>query len=191
MFTKIVMLIGLALSSALTLNAQVAPAATSFGVGKLNVGAEFSIFQIDAYPHPIESGVGVYVDYDPRRFFGLEVEGRTIQFNETKNQRRDEISGGFRYIYNHGQFAPYAKALAGIGSADFTRGTYFGAPLRQHDTFTTMTFGGGVDYKLTHKLYLRGEYEYQYWLDYGTARRGPLGVSNPNGYSVGVSYRIF
>jgi opacity protein-like surface antigen len=185
------LLVGLVFIAGLAANAQVAPSATSLTAGKLAVGGEFSIFQIDAGTHPFESGFGAYVDYDPIRFFGFEVEGRTIQFNETKNQRRDEISGGFRYIYHRGQFAPYAKALAGLGSADFTRGSYFTDRARQHDTFTTMTFGGGVDYKLTRKISLRGEYEYQYWLDFPTARPGPLGVSNPNGYSFGASYRIF
>jgi opacity protein-like surface antigen len=185
------LLVGLAFAAGLAANSQVAPSATSYSAGKLAVGGEFSIFQIDAYPHPTEYGVGAYIDYDPIKFLGLEVEGRTIQFNETDNQRRDQISGGFRYIYNRGKFVPYAKALAGIGSADFPRHTYGLDVDRQHDTFTTMTFGGGVDYKLTRKIYLRGEYEYQYWLDYGTARPGPLGVSNPNGFSIGASYRIF
>jgi opacity protein-like surface antigen len=186
------LLVGLAFVAGLTANAQVAPSATSFSTGKLAVGGEFSIFQIDAASHPIESGVGVYIDYDPLKFFGLEVEGRTIQFNETENLRRDQISGGFRYTYNRGKLAPYAKALAGIGSADFPRGSYGQDVERKHDTFTTMTFGGGVDYKLTRKIYIRGEYEYQYRLDYGTGRpTGPLGITNPNGYNVGVSYRIF
>jgi opacity protein-like surface antigen len=158
----------------------------------LSAGAVFSGFQTDADTHPFMYGFGVYADYNPLPFLGVEIEGRTIQFNSQNNIRQDTISGGFRYIHNVGRFAPYAKVLGGLGSADFPKGTYDGSPGRQHDTFSAMTLGGGLDYRLTHRVYLRGDYEYQFWFDYGRGLGKPgMGTINPNGFSIGASYKFF
>ncbi len=188
------MVVGLVLVSSVVASAQVGPAARGTS-SSLTVGAFGSEFQIDAGRHPVMYGVGAYVDYNLFHNFGVEVEGNTVQFKQTEDFRRDSIAGGFRYIYNYQRFSPFAKALAGTGSADFPRGTYARCcgPIyyRQHDTFTMLTFGGGVDYKLTRRIYVRGQYEYQFWRDYGSGKIGKTGITNPNGFSLGASYRIF
>lgn len=188
---KRIILIGLAFTSSLSAGAQAAPSVKGSGMS-LTAGGVFSVFNTDANTHPIEYGIGAYVDYNFFSYLGIEVEGRTVQFNQQDNIRQDTISGGLRYIYNRGKFAPYAKVLAGLGSADFPQGTYGNAPLRQHDTFTTVTVGGGLDYKITSHVYLRGDYEYQFWQDYGRGlNQTGFGTLNPMGFSIGASYKIF
>ena len=186
------MLVGLTFVSSLLAGAQVATSTSGSGGMKLAAGAVFSGFQTDADHHPFMYGFGAYADYNPLPFLGVEIEGRTIQFNQQDNIRQDAISAGLRYIYNRGRFAPYAKALGGFGSADFPKGTYANSIDRQHDTFTVATIGGGLDYKLTHRVYLRADYEYQFWFDYGRGIGKPgFGTINPNGFSIGAAYKFF
>jgi hypothetical protein len=116
-----VMLAGLTLTSSLLVGAQVAPSNTGGGgLMSLSAGGVFSVYQTDANHHPVEYAFSAYSDYT---FFPFWVwRWKTAQFNETNNIRQDAISSGLRYIYNRGRFAPYAKALGGLGSGLFPRG---------------------------------------------------------------------
>jgi opacity protein-like surface antigen len=178
-----------------SMSGQVSPAATQSPL-HLQMGAEFSGFNTDVDYHPFEYGIGAYADLRVWGPLSIEAEGRTTQFEEVDNIRQDTISGGFLYKFNLGTrfggvLSPYGKVLAGLGSGDFQRGTYRSAPLRQHDTFPTVTTGGGLDYRIGRHLSLRGDYEYQFWLDYGRGSRGGLGVANPEGFSIGLAYVFF
>jgi opacity protein-like surface antigen len=175
------------------------PAAAKQSTPSLQVGGEFSGFDTDVAksPAPFEYGVGIYADLKVLGPVGIEAEARTIQFNQYENVRQDIVSGGLRYVLDRGPLAAhryllYAKALGGLGSADFPHGTYGQDPSRRHDTFSTFTVGGGVDYRLNRRISLRGEYEYQSWFDYGRGLgKIGLGTANPTGFSVGVAYRFF
>jgi len=161
--------------------AQVAPA-VNYTRFNLKVGGEFSAFKPDFGAQSLY-GIGVYADLDMPRWAGLEIEGRTLQFNKYANKlRMDAISGAGRFFMTHGRFVPYGKGGGGFGSIDFPNKvtvTYI------HDTFAFYTVGAGVDYKLTHRISLRGEYEYQFWPDF--LRKG----LNPHGVNIGAAYRIF
>lgn len=173
------------------IHAQTVPAAQS-RVGRLDVGAGFSGFDTDAGNHPFEYGVAAFADLKFWRSLGIEFEGRTIQFDETQNIRQDTAMGGFRYVLPWRHLAiPYVKALAGVGSADFPEGTYTrGSFSRQHDTFSAIEAGGGVAYPLHGRFSLRGEYDYQMWLDYGRGPRPGYGMLNPAGFTIGIAYHI-
>ena len=177
-----------------TLRAQSTPAA--FGPPlHMQAGAEFSAFNTDVATNSWEYGIGAYADANVWRSLGIEAEGRTIQFNEVDNVRQDTISGGLRYVFHRGRFGghalePYLKALGGVGSGDFPPGTYKNSP-RRHDTFSVITVGGGLDIPLSHRFSVRGEYEYETWLDYGRGHKGGVGQANPNGVSLGMGYRFF
>jgi opacity protein-like surface antigen len=61
-----------------------------------------------------------------------------------------------------------------------------------------VALGGGVDYRLSRRIYVRGEYEYQMWPGFvGPPDPQPIPLQNrpngltPNGFAVGASYRIF
>jgi opacity protein-like surface antigen len=76
---------------------------------------------------------------------------------------------------------------------------YFNFPLNAaHGSYFDVALGGGLDYRLTRRIYVRGEYEYQIWPGFvGPPDPTPIPLQNrpngltPNGFSVGASYRIF
>lgn len=188
----------LALMAGCWADGQTAPAARLYSPN-FQVGAEFSGFSTDVVksPPPFEYGVGVFADLKVLGPLGIEAEGRTIQFHQYENVRQDILSGGLRYVLDRGPLAAhrtfvYAKGLGGLGSADFPHGTFGDAYHLTHNTFTTLTLGAGLDYRISHRISIRGEYEYQYWFDYGRGERElGLGTANPSGFSVGAAYRFF
>lgn len=190
-------LVTLPLLVATSVKGQSAPAVKGPNL-RFSVGAEFSGFGTNVTAkQPFEYGVGSFADFRVWHSLGLELEGRTIQFEQQENVRQDILSGGLRYAFPMPRLAkdrliPYGKWLVGDGSADFPRYTYRTATQRQHDTFTVMTVGGGADYVLTHRVLMRAEFEYQWWFDYGRGLTEPgLGIANPRGFSIGAAYRFF
>ena len=154
-------------------SAQVAPSVNGGGGGKFSMalGAGFSGFNTDYSPDRMY-GIAAYCDLDYGRWIGLEVEGRTIQWNQFQNLREDTIAAGGRVRLPHyKRFIPYAKFLGGIGSIDFP--AFRDAPNYRHDTFVFYDAGGGLDYKLTQHVYLRGDYEYEWWTWLATSRLQP------------------
>lgn len=191
-------LLAFALMAGCYAEGQTPPSARMY-TPNLQVGAEFSGFDTNVAksPAPFEFGAGIYADLKVLGPVGIEAEARTIQFNQFENVRQDIASGGVRYVLDRGALAAhrtflYAKVLGGLGSADFPYGTYGSDPNRKHDTFTVLTVGGGLDYRLSRRITLRGEYEYQSWFDYGRGLGKPgFGTANPSGFSVGAAYRFF
>jgi opacity protein-like surface antigen len=163
-------------------SAQVAPAQNG-GKFSMAVGAGFSGFDTDYSPSWMY-GIAAYYDLDYARWIGLEVEGRTIQWNQFSNLRQDTIAVGGRVrLPRYKRFTPYAKFLGGIGSIDFP--AFPGVPNYKHDTFAFYDAGGGLDYKLAQHVYLRGDYEYEWWHGWP-----PHGLT-PNGFTIGANYRFF
>lgn len=160
---------------------------------RLDVGAGFSGFDTDVdHNHPFEYGITAFVDAKVWHSLGIELEGRTVHFNEYDNVRQDTAMGGFRYQlpWRH-VVTPYVKALGGVASGDFGPGTYIGGSyFRQHDTFSAMEFGGGADYPLSRRLSLRGEFDYEFWLDYGRGPRPGYGMTNPAGVTIAIDCHI-
>ncbi len=120
-------------------------------------------------------GLGAYVDAEFTRWIQIEAQGRWLHWNQYAGVYQNTYMIGPRVPIReiHG-FTPYGKYLIGWGSMSDLSGKA-----------TAMAFGGGVDYRLSHKLTLRAfDFEYQDWR-----------VANPNlhpyGGSVGLSYRIF
>ncbi len=177
----------LLLAAVLPVYSQVSPAATQGGV-PIVIGAGFSDYSIDWGPGQRMEGISAWADWYPRRLpsalngLGIEAEGREIDFGRPaglSRMRQDTGVGGGIYTWNHFRnFRPYAKFLAGIGSLDFPpSGTY------SHDTFTVLAPGGGVEYRAWHHIWIRGDYEYQFWQQVF----GPHDLT-PTGFTIGASY---
>jgi opacity protein-like surface antigen len=168
-------------------HAQVAPSASQGGL-PIVLGGGFSDFSIDWGPGKRMEGISAWADWFPNRLpaslsgLGVEVEGRDIDFARPAvitRMRQDTGVGGAIYTWNrYRSFRPYAKYLFGIGSIEFPpSGTY------SHDTFLVLSPGGGMEYHAWGHIWIRGDYEYQFWHD-------TFGVHdlNPNGFTIGASY---
>jgi hypothetical protein len=175
------------LTAALPACSQVGPAATQGGL-PLVVGAGYSNFYTDWSGR--ESGATLWIDWNvykvPRILhgIGLEVQGRDLSFSRTGDNpklRMDVASGGAIYRYNrYRNLHPYAKFLLGFGSIDFTNPP---SPYYTHDTRTVLSPGGGVEYRVFRNIWVRGDYEYQFWNDW--YHHHDL---NPQGFTIGAVY---
>jgi len=167
------------LCAALSLRSQVLPSAATSALS-IDGGALGTVFQPDYAGEGIAQtgpkrlwGVGAYVDARFSRWVQVEGEGRWLRFNEYLGIDQDTYLIGPRVpIYEFRRFTPYAKALVGMGGGSFLNGQSF-----------VVAYGGGLDFRLSRRLTVRGEYEYQQW------RITP--TLYPYGVSAGISYKIF
>jgi opacity protein-like surface antigen len=138
-------------------------------------------------------GVTVWADWyftDQFRLLegvGIEAEGTDLDWNRpagVPNMRHDTGQAGLTYTWRHFRtFDPYAKMLGGIGSIDFPAPPDY--PYYTHDTFSIFSPGGGVEYRIRDHVWVRGDYEYQFWHQ----AFGPHDL-NPNGFTIGATYHF-
>lgn len=174
------------LTASLPLFSQVAPSATREGL-PLVVGAGFSDYYSDWNGRLDGPTVWADWNFDQLPSFlhglGIEVEGRDLNYGRTGHVpalRQDTAEGGAIYTWHHYRnIRPYTKFLLGIGSIDFGHIT----PTYSHDTRTVYTPGGGLEYRVWRHVWVRGDYEYQFWTDFFHHH-----AMNPNGFTVGASY---
>jgi hypothetical protein len=168
----------LLLASAVIVRAQAVPAGHR-GVLQLSGGATGS-FDTIQYGSRQMLGVGAFVDGETTGHFGLEAEGRWIEFHQTANVHAETYSIGGRYHFVLGShWQPYAKGLVGFGSFNYPYNLG-----QDHDL--VVTAGGGVDFRWTHRIYLRvADIEYQDWPE---AQFGNMNMFNA---SAGLKVRIF
>lgn len=194
LFPKLAFAILLAFVS-LSAHAQVNPTATAAHSLPIKVGAALSAFNADYGSGTLLGGtlwIDVAIPYLPDRLRGLslEAEARDLSLNRSSSQppnlREDVVQGGALYsLRRYENFRPYAKALIGYGNVDYTRAT----GVRGHDSRTVTSLGGGAEYRAIQNIWLRVDYEYQFWPDFWK-NTNPAGQLNPNGFSFGASYDL-
>jgi opacity protein-like surface antigen len=166
---------------------QVSPAARQGGPPFV-VGGGVSDFSIDYGPGKRMLGITAWADWYPNNLpgvlngLGIEVTGHDINYDRPGGigrMRQDTGLGGPIYTWDrYRNFRPYIKYVMGIGSIDFaSSGPY------RHDTFGVFAPGGGVEYHAWRHIWIRGDYEYQFWHH----TFGPHDLT-PNGFTVGASY---
>jgi hypothetical protein len=117
-------------------------------------------------------GISGFVDIDSRRPFGVELEGRWLEWNQTANVHAETYSLGPRYHRNFGKLNPYGKVMVGFGDFSFPYGLATGR-------YLMVTGGGGLDYRLSSRIYLRAaDVEYQYWPQFTYGAMTSVGVSS-------------
>lgn len=178
--------------------AQAVPAATE-GKSPWAIGAGISGYDPD-YP---DYGAGhilggtLWIDYTlnsvPSLLQGLaiEAEARNLNYDrsamEPSNLRQDTAGGGVLYSWRHfAKFRPYAKLLEEYGNNDKRSEN----GLRSHDSRNFLAGGGGVEYRLMRRLWVRADYEYQSWPDMFFNHSVPTGRMNPQGFTVGAIYHF-
>jgi hypothetical protein len=122
-------------------------------------------------------GVSGFVDADTIRRFGIEGEGRWLDFHQTNNIHAETYLAGPRYHFNMGRTQPYVKGLAGLGKFNFTYNY-------AHGSYFVIAPGGGLDYRVNHRLSARADFEYQYWPQF------TFGPMSSAGVSVGIRYLV-
>jgi len=177
--------------------AQVVPAETR-RTFPLSVGAGLSGFD-SSYGSGMLLGGSLWVDYTPTQVprilqgIGAELEVRDLSLNRSTyqppNLREDTVEGGVIYFWRHFEkLRPYGKFLVGYGNIDYENSSNAGV-VRVHDSRTITIFGGGVEYQVQQRIWVRGDYEFQNWPDFWK-NTTPAGSLNPNGFTAGASYHF-
>jgi opacity protein-like surface antigen len=174
--------------------AQVAPAGLVRTI-PVNVGVGFSNYNADLAGDRLNGGT-FWLDYDPgwmpTKLYGLAIaaQGRDLDLGHSANQpflREDVGSGGVMYRWNrHFLIRPYGEALMGFGNADYrtTTGLHF------HQTRTVTTVGGGAEFDAFHRLWVRADYEYEWWPDFFINGKPNAPQMEPQGITVGFTYHL-
>jgi hypothetical protein len=124
-------------------------------------------------------GAGAFADYKLYTMLGAETEARWLPWAGYSGQTQSSWLAGPRIGVVPSDRAPltgWIRFVAGAGHIYLPPGgsaTYF-------------AYGGGatVQYRLAPRLFLRADYELQYWPKFP-----PHGLT-PEGFSVGVAYRF-
>jgi len=166
--------------------AQVVPSAAGPG-RSLWAGAEYSNINA-SFPYNSNQrlwGIGGFADYHVTTHIGVEGEDRFLRFNSFYGETEDNYLAGPRYmVRTFGKFQPYAQCLAGLGKIQY--------PFQiGNASYFAVAPGAGVNYRLSRRFTLRGEYEYQFWLNSPGFANEPAHQLTPNGFHIGLAYRIF
>jgi hypothetical protein len=144
----------------------------------LSAGATGSGYYLQ-YGQRKMAGITAFVDADTIRHFGIEAEGRWLEFHQTANVHAETYSIGGRYHFDVGRFAPYAKGLVGSGDFNFPYNYAYGR-------YLVVTAGGGLDFRWTRRITVRAvDIEYQDWPNFTFGNMNSLGVN------AGLRVRIF
>ncbi len=176
------------------LAAQSSPAAWT--ARSLYVGAEPSTVNPDwgcAKNSPLTCwdrqlfGVAAYAGVNQMwKQFGVEADARFF------NARGGDLSGMKEYTYVAGpsyrligrrSFAAYGNVLVGLGSITLPKG--YGPGQGSYFIYSPSVH---VEERITHSLNIRYEYEYQLWPGFAGVK-GQHGIT-PNGFGVGLTYRL-
>ena len=181
-----VLLFLLCFASAIAAGAQATESATArqFSV---TAGGTASVFRPGTGSHPIWGtgsnylvGVGTYVDFHFTHWVQLEGEARWLRFHEYSGEHQDHYLIGPKVpVIQFGKAQVYGKAMVGLGKMTFPNHYGYG-------TFTAVAFGGGIDDRLSRKVTVRGDFEYQDWPNFL-----PGQTMRPWGLTVGMAYRVF
>jgi hypothetical protein len=185
---KKLLLIGSLLALPASVYAQAARSVVGGG-SSIWAGGGFSDFTPD-YGPARTFGADVYVDYNLFPKLGAEGEARWLHWNgnggSTEQLSNYLIGPRYRAIRFH-HLSVWGKFLMGAGLENYPsnagNGSYF-----------AYTPGVDAEYAVTHRISVRGGYEYQFWPSAPGAGFVPAGSKSsgltPNGYTVGFTYRL-
>jgi opacity protein-like surface antigen len=166
--------------------AQVVPSASGSSHA-LWVGGDYSNIHA-SFPYESNQrlwGIGGFADYHMTPHIGVVAEARFLRFNGFQGETEDNYLGGVRYLtHRFGKLQPYAQGLAGIGKIQYPYQIGSGS-------YLAFAPGGGASYRIARKWNVHGEYEYQLWLDSPNISGEPSHTLTPNGFHVGIAYRLF
>jgi hypothetical protein len=184
--------------------AQSSESATG-GEATITAGTELSAFNPDwgcATSSPFCSteelyGPTAFFDFDVHGKYGVEGEARWLHFNGNQGEVESNYVAGPRYrLLKYHRLDAWFKVE--LGGGWITTQGYPAAGSLKGSYFATAQ-GGTIDYRLSRRLFVRGDYEWQFWPSFagpptynstmGTVVQNANGLT-PNGFSFGVGYRF-
>ena len=152
---------------AVSLHAQATATATRSV--DLQVGGGFVTADSDYADNRYKGGF-VFVDLDVTQHFGAEFEIHQVYspYGDDVHERSYEI--GPRYSRTYGRFVPYVKVMYGRGVFNFQDNV-------ANLAYNMFAGGIGTDYKVTHHINARAEYEYQHWSSFQDSSLSPSLIS--------------
>ncbi|MFZ0337170.1 MAG: outer membrane beta-barrel protein, partial [Terracidiphilus sp.] len=169
--------------------AQVSPGASSGGNSKLSFGAGVDYWRGD-WGQIARYGPAAWATDELWHGLGVTAEGYSMIAGGAHGAGEYKFfvgQGGVSYTYHWHRLAPYAKYELGFGSLSFphkTTSTY------THDTRNTWAVGGGVEYKLWSRIWLRGDYTYEGFPDFYSDITHEHHTLDPAGFALGVTYHL-
>jgi hypothetical protein len=158
------------------------------------VGAGYSNYETDWSGRL--GGPAVWIDFDVPKLppswsgFQLEAEGRDLNYTRTGGNppdpklRQYTFAGGVNYAWRYDPaFHPYVKFLIGLGNVSFSQISVPTTPGYTHDSRVFYAPGGGVDVRAYKRIWIRGNYEYQFWTNFFNGH-----TLSPHGFTVGAFY---
>jgi hypothetical protein len=131
------------------------------------------------------SGVGAFADFNWSTHLSLEGEAQFLRWGGFEGDSESSYLAGPRFRFNRvGPLRPYVKTLVGIGHIHF--------PFEIGDaSYFVAAPGGGAAYPLGRRWLVRGEYEYQLWINSPGFANEPDHPIHPSGFKAGIAFRPF
>lgn len=181
------------LIASLPLFSQVAPSVGGGG-WPFNVGVGFSDFSTEMFATRMR-GTTVWADWNLNHGpsylhgFGVEAEVRDLDLGQPQGQklRQGTAGGGPVYTWRHFRnYHPYGKFLVDFAAMDHIENA--GLPSWfMGGTWTAFAWGGGIDYRVRGRIWVRTDYEYQFWrVNFFNSNS----FLNPQGFTVSASYHL-
>jgi hypothetical protein len=177
-------LVFLLFCAAISLRAQVVESA-SVRPFTVSAGGTGSFFKPGAAGGNYLIGGGTYADFRFSQWVQIEGEARWLRFGDLDGEEQSHYLIGPKIpLHQFGRAGLYGKAMIGLGRMTLPQPGF-----EAKCTCTTLSFGGGLDYKLSRKLTLRAvDFEYQHWFWPDSVVDETI---HPYGVSVGMAYRVF
>ena len=167
-------------SLSIAVHSQAIPTAERSAI--VQVGAGLSLVQPDYNPASIK-GYSIYGDFDFTPHFGIEGDIHKATVITPDDIGESSYLLGPRYVFHHGRFHPYAKALLGLGV--FTFEPVYVNSSSSSSTHKMYALGGGLDITVRRRLNVRAiDMEYQRWPGFGASGLTPIA------FTVGAAYRF-
>lgn len=165
---------------------QAVPAA--YGLGdSVWAGVEYSNFRA-SFPYQSGQriqGLGAFADFHLKNRLGIEGNARFSSYGGFEGStERTYLAGPKFFFLAPKRFWPYGKLMAGEGRIHY--------PFAIGDAnYFVLAPGAGAEYSLGRRWMVRGDYEYQLWSNSPGYPNEPHHRLTPNGFHLGIAYRIF
>jgi len=144
-------------------HAQAAPTVEAQGFLQLGVGYTYARA---AYDSGSIQGLTGFADFDFTPNWGVEADFHYVALVTPTDIAENSVVAGPRYVYRRGRFAPYAKAVAGVG--DMAVEEWQDNLSKSSGRFVVFGFGGGLDIDASSHIVFRAiDLEYQRWPNVG------------------------